>query len=121
MSEFETLKNLVAAVKKEIKNAYVYEGAELPLANMHLESISQEIFRLEKLTPPRPAIRPLVWVYWECGAYAETPFGDYRITLDCAIFALTFDDNWLFDHAQIAEGQAAAEAHWQQKIGECLA
>lgn len=74
-------------------------------------------------TPPRLKIKPLEWEDYVLGLegqYARTPFGNYAVYKKpgepWTVQLLTRKERC----EGLADGKLKAEAHWPQKIGECL-
>lgn len=77
----------------------------------------------ENKSPARPVVKPLVWVD---GEYLSSAWalGPVRYKAQFSVTGNAWDlflgDTYLSEHGERDEAKAAAEAHWQRKIGECL-
>lgn len=107
-------------------------NAEISQLHGDRAQMLSEVIDALKSAPPRPAVRPLVWEYnenlreWT----ARTPFWTYvvdqwkwglqRDSLQKGIYTTSYYKGGVFGVGEEEKGKAAAETHWQSKIGECL-
>lgn len=110
MEAMEALDNL---------KAYVFNGSLID-PSPFFQTLRTYILQ----SPARPVVKPLAWVDYpnidgKTGSYAKTTFGEYRIYAQGGVYWVKMG-NKNVKFGTLEEAKAAAEAHWQLKIGECL-